>query len=80
MRRAGEGVCASPSSMTYQTLRLYCNQGLIPSVKRNNYRKQAFYDNALAGRGKYVSNLLPDYQRSRHATETQVGQSYPLCS
>ena len=106
--------------MTYQTLKFYCNQGLVPNVKRdrNNRRvfstsdvewlrgltclkrcgmsieemrtylelclkgpasiperkmmlaevqesidyidaKQTFYDDVLAGRTEYVSNLLP---------------------
>ena len=92
--------------MTYQTLKFYCNQGLVPNVKRdkNNRRvfderdvewlrglgcparkaflaekreklverlaevqasidyidwKQGFYDDVLAGRTEYYSNLLP---------------------
>ena len=133
--------------MTYQTLKFYCNQGLVPNVKRdkNNRRvfsandvewlrgltclkrcgmsieemraylglclegpasiperkamlaeklgrlveklaevqasidyihaKQDFYDDVLAGRREYASNLLPDYQHDGHETETQVGHS-----
>lgn len=40
-------------SMSYQTLKFYCNQGLIPNVKRdkNNYR--IFDDNDIA----WIKNL-----------------------
>ena len=86
------------TNMTYQALKFYCNEGLIPNVKRdkNNRRvfderdiaqrkemlaqkqealrekikeledsvayidwKQNFYDEVLAGKRPYESNLIP---------------------
>ena len=50
------------TNMTYQALKYYCNEGLIPNVKRdsNNHRdwKQNFYDEVLSGKRPYVSNLI----------------------
>lgn len=37
-------------------------------------------ENNLAAEKNAVLQAQLDNQRSRHATETQVGQSYPLCS
>lgn len=60
--------------VSYETLRFYCNEGLVPNIKRdkNNYRifdeihdsiefidgKQKFFDSVLAGETEYISNLI----------------------
>ena len=53
--------------MTYQTLKFYCNQGLVPNVKRDKNNRRVFDErdvewlrgDVLAGRTEYYSNLLP---------------------
>ena len=36
------------TNLTYQTLKYYCNEGLIPNVKRNENRYRVFDDNDIA--------------------------------
>lgn len=59
--------------MTYEALKFYCNEGLVPNVKREELLrrieelnacvdyidwKQGFYDDVLSGKTKYSSNLI----------------------
>ena len=36
------------TNLTYQTLKYYCNEGLIPNVKRNENNYRVFDDNDIA--------------------------------
>ena len=36
------------TNLTYQTLKYYCNEGLIPNVKRDNNNYRIFDDNNIA--------------------------------
>lgn len=40
-------------NMTYETLKFYCNEGLIPNVKRNKNNHRIFDDKNIA----WISNL-----------------------
>lgn len=57
------------TGLSYETLKFYCNQGLVPNVKRDSQNrrifndrdidwKQGFYDDVLSGKTKYFSNLI----------------------
>lgn len=59
----------SKTGLRYETLKFYCNQGLVPNVKRDSQNrrifndrdidwKQGFYDDVLSGKTKYFSNLI----------------------
>lgn len=60
--------CAK-TGLSYETLKFYCNQGLVPNVKRDSQNrrifndrdidwKQGFYDDVLSGKTKYFINLI----------------------
>ena len=36
------------SGMTYETLKFYCNQGLVPNVKRDSQNRRVFHDRDIA--------------------------------
>ncbi len=36
------------AGLTYQTLKFYCNEGLVPGVKRDNRNRRVFDDHTLA--------------------------------
>ena len=36
------------TGMTYETLKFYCNQGLVPNVKRDNQNRRVFDDRDIA--------------------------------
>ena len=36
------------TNMTYQTLKFYCNQGLVPNVKRDKNNRRVFDDHDVA--------------------------------
>lgn len=42
------------TNMTYQTLKYYCNEGLIPNVKRNSNNHRVFDDHDL----KWIKDLI----------------------
>lgn len=42
-----KNVC-SEANMTYETLKFYCNQGLIPNVKRDKNNRRIFDSHDLA--------------------------------
>ena len=42
-----KGVCRK-TGMTYETLKFYCNQGLVPNVKRDEHNYRVFYDRDVA--------------------------------
>ena len=42
------------TNMTYQTLKYYCNEGLIPNVKRNSSNHRVFDDHDL----KWIKDLI----------------------
>lgn len=42
------------TNLTYQTLKYYCNEGLIPNVKRNNNNHRVFDDHDL----KWIKDLI----------------------
>lgn len=42
------------SGLTYNTLKFYCNEGLIPNVKRNKNNYRVFDDNNIG----WIKNLL----------------------
>ena len=57
------------TGLSYETLKFYCNQGLVPNVKRDSQNrrifndrdidwKQGFYEDVLAGKTKYFSTLI----------------------
>lgn len=61
------------TNLPYETLKYYCNQGLVPNVKRDSLVeqlkqvqecidyidwKQSFYDDVLSGKTQYYSNLI----------------------
>ena len=57
------------TGLSYETLKFYCNQGLVPNVKRDSQNrrifndrdidwKQGFYDDVLSGKTKYFINLI----------------------
>ena len=46
-------VCAE-TNMTYQTLKYYCNEGLVPNVKRNKNNHRIFDDRDL----KWIKDLI----------------------
>lgn len=39
--------------MTYETLKFYCNKGLVPNIKRNENNHRVFDENDL----KWISSL-----------------------
>ena len=41
------------TNLTYDTLKYYCNEGLIPNVKRNNSNYRVFDDNDI----NWINNL-----------------------
>lgn len=46
-------VCAE-TNMTYQTLKYYCNEGLIPNVKRDNNNRRVFDEHDV----KWIKDLV----------------------
>lgn len=42
------------TNLTYQTLKYYCNEGLIPNVKRNSNNHRVFDDHDL----KWIKDLI----------------------
>lgn len=40
--------------MTYQALKFYCNQGLVPNVKRDKNNRRVFDDRDIA----WISSLI----------------------
>lgn len=46
-------VCAE-TNMTYQTLKYYCNEGLIPNVKRDNNNRRIFDEHDV----KWIKDLV----------------------
>lgn len=36
------------TGMTYETLKFYCNQGLVPNVKRDSQNRRVFHDRDIA--------------------------------
>lgn len=40
--------------MTYQTLKFYCNEGLIPNVKRDNNNRRIFDERDI----KWIKDLI----------------------
>ena len=46
-------VC-NEANMTYQTLKYYCNEGLVPNVKRNKNNHRIFDDRDL----KWIKDLI----------------------
>lgn len=42
------------TNMTYQTLKYYCNEGLVPNVKRDNNNHRIFDDHDL----KWIKDLI----------------------
>ncbi len=36
------------TGLTYETLKFYCNQGLVPNVKRDSHRRRVFDDDDIA--------------------------------
>ena len=42
------------TNMTYQALKFYCNQGLVPNVKRDKNNRRVFDDRDIA----WISSLI----------------------
>ena len=42
------------TNMTYQTLKYYCNEGLVPNVKRDENNRRIFYDHDV----KWIKDLV----------------------
>lgn len=42
------------TNMTYQSLKFYCNQGLVPNVKRDKNNRRVFDDRDIA----WISSLI----------------------
>lgn len=42
------------TNMTYQALKFYCNQGLVPNVKRDKNNRRVFDDRGIA----WISSLI----------------------
>ena len=42
------------TNMTYQTLKYYCNEGLVPNVKRDNNNHRVFDDHDI----KWIKDLI----------------------
>ena len=42
------------ANMTYQTLKYYCNEGLVPNIKRDDNNRRIFDDKDL----KWIQNLV----------------------
>ena len=42
------------ADMTYQTLKFYCNQGLVPNVKRDHNNRRVFDERDL----KWIQDLV----------------------
>ena len=52
------------TGLTYETLKFYCNQGLVPNVKRDNKNRRIFDDRDIAWINSL--NCLRSYNMSIH--------------
>ncbi len=59
------------TGLTYETLKFYCNQGLVPNVKRDSQNRRAFDDRDIAWIGSLtcLKNCGMNIQQMREYLE-----------